>query len=209
MDGTIVDSEPLHFEAFKESFKQFGINLTMDDYMDFGVAKGDRELVEKLSEKYQIRIGMEKALKAKEKTYRIIFEKKTIPMKGALELIENLSQKYILAIASSGAGKNVYFVLKKLGILKYFHQVITADNVERLKPFPDIYEKSYKMLGLKKEECIAIEDSETGLASAKSAGLKCVAIPCKFTKNQNFSQADLILEDLSKITEEKIEALGR
>jgi beta-phosphoglucomutase-like phosphatase (HAD superfamily) len=89
----------------------------------------------------------------------------------------------------------------------YFQAVIVAEDVERVKPFPDIYLKCIEKLNLGKEKCVAIEDSATGLAAAKAAGIKCIAVPCEFTRSQDFSQADLRLEKISEITEEKIFSL--
>lgn len=199
LDGIIVDSEPLHFEAAKKTLNKFGIDLTLEDYLEFGVAKGAKNLFDKLSEKYGVAIDREKAFLAKSENFKEIFEKKAHPREGIAELIKRLDKDYVLAIASSGNGNSVQLVLDKFNFKNYFKAVITAEDVEKVKPFPDIYLKCCATLGLENSECVAIEDSETGLQAAKAAGIKCIVVPCDFTRVQNFSDADLILNDFSEI----------
>lgn len=204
LDGVIVDSEPLHFEAHKKALQGFGIVLTLEDYMEFGVAMGDRNLYEKEAEKFNINIKKEEIAPIKKAVYKKIFEKKAVPRPGIIDLLGKLHAKYALAIASSGSYDSVDFVLAALNLKKYFKVVVTGDDVEKVKPNPDIYNKAMEMLGVSKEECIAIEDSETGMLAAKNAGIRCVAVPCDFTKNQDFLQADWIFGSLEEITFEKI-----
>jgi HAD superfamily hydrolase (TIGR01509 family) len=207
LDGIIVDSEPLHFEAAKKALQEYGIHLTLEEYLKFGIAQGSRNLFEKLSEKYGVSIDMEKAFTVKKDYFNYIFAKKASPRKGVVELIRSLNKDYVLAIASSGTKESVYFVLKTLNIEGNFKVIVTAEDVKRVKPFPDLYTRSCHLLNLKTGECIAIEDSETGLKSAKAAGLRCIIVPCEFTKPQNFSAADLILDNFSDLNKDKIKFL--
>ncbi len=207
LDGIIVDSEPLHFEAAKKALQEAGIDLTIDEYLKFGVAKGSKNLFQKLSQKHNVDLDIKKLFLLKKEEFRRLFLGNIVPRDGIINLIENLSKDYTLAVASSGIRDAVDLVLEKLDIKKYFKVVITAEDVEKVKPHPDIYEKTTQELGFDKNECIAIEDSETGLLSAKAAGIKCVIVPCEFTKSQNFSQAELVLEDFSKINKELLESL--
>ena len=201
-DGVIVDSEPLHFEAHKKALVDFGVDLTFDDYMDFGVSKGDNNLYEKVAQKYGVKIDKEVISKTKKQIYREIFDEKAELIPGILESLEKFSEKYDLAIVSSGVKSSIEYAIDKFNIGKYFKFVITGDDVERVKPFPDVYLKAIELLGHKKEDCVAIEDSETGLEAAKNAGIKCIAISNEFTRNQDFSRADMLLsstKDLKNI----------
>ena len=182
LDGIIVDSEPLHFEAHQKALKQFGINITLDDYLEFGVAKGDASLFDEASKKYGVAIDKEKVSRLKKKLYKDIFCRKAAPREGVLDLFEDLSGKYTLAITSSGAKEVIGLVLEKLGLENKFETVVSGNDVERVKPFPDIYEKVLDLLGLESADCVAIEDSESGLLAAKGAKIKCIVVPCKFTK---------------------------
>lgn len=208
LDGILVDSEPLHFEAHKVALKEFGIDLTREDYMEFGLAKGDWDLYKKMAEKFNVNIDEKEISAIKHKAYREIFDKNAVPREGAIELVESLNRNdYDLAIASSGSKKEVMYILEKFAIKKYFKVIVTGNDVEKVKPAPYIYNKAVELLGVSKEDCIAIEDSATGLAAAKNAGIKCIAVPCSFTKGQDFSAADLVLDNLGEITKEKINNL--
>lgn len=208
MDGVLVDSEPLHFEAHKRALNNFGIDLALDDYMDFGVAKGDVNLHKKVSEKYNIKIDIKKVSLLKKKLYREIFNEKAKPRDGILELISRLYGKYNLAIASSGARDAVEFVLERFNLKDRFQVVVSGGDVVNVKPAPDIYLKALELLNLGGDECVAIEDSETGTVSAKSAGIKCIAAPMEFTKNHNFSKADVVIENISDIDDKLLNNLG-
>lgn len=199
LDGVIVDSEPLHFEAHKKALEKFGVELLLEDYMDFGVAQGDGNLYEKASRKFNVDIDKKEISKLKKQIYRDIFNEKAKLRVGILDLIKSLYGEYDLAVASSGVRDTVEYVIEKFELKKYFREVVTGDDVDRVKPFPDIYNKTVQMLGVDKNECIAIEDSTVGVTAAKEAGIRCLAVPCEFTKNQDFSRADMVLEDIEQI----------
>ncbi|MDI6777985.1 MAG: HAD family phosphatase [Patescibacteria group bacterium] len=207
LDGIIVDSEPLHFEAHQKALRQFGVNITIQDYMEFGVAKGDANLFEKVSKKYGVELNKEKVSKSKKKLYKEIFCEKAVPREGVLDLIKNFSERYALAITSSGAGDIIDFVIDKFSLGNKFKAIISGDDVKKVKPHPDIYEKALGLLELGSTDCIAVEDSESGLLAAKGAGIKCIVVPCDFTKEQNFSIADYIFEGFEEITSEFVDSL--
>ncbi len=98
-------------------------------------------------------------------------------------------------------------LLKNQQLDSYFDLVIGGDMVRRKKPDPEIYLQALQTLGFAPQECIAFEDSEHGLNSAKNAGMYGVAIPNEFTMNHNFSRADLILTGLAEMDDEKISEL--
>lgn len=199
LDGVILDSEPLHFQAHREALKEFGLELSLEDYLAFGVAKGDANLYEKISQKYQVKIDREKISKLKKDIFRKLIDKKANLIEGVKDSLEKWHSQYLLAIASSGAKDMVEMVLEKMKVKKYFPVVVTGDDVEKVKPFPDIYLRAVKLGGFQKGECLAIEDSESGLLAAKTAGLKCAVAPCDFTRSQDFSQADLVVDKLSEL----------
>lgn len=205
LDGVIVDSEPLHFEAHKKALEYFGIELMLEDYLKFGLAKGDESLYKNISEKFDVPIDREKISSLKREYYKEIFNEKGMMVPGILEALQNFSRKYELAVVSSGL--LVGFVVDKFDIGKYFKIFVTGENIKRVKPFPDIYLEALEKMGLSKEECVAIEDSKTGVEAAKSAGIKCIAIPNEFTKNQDFSKADVVLSGIKEVNEDFIESI--
>jgi beta-phosphoglucomutase len=207
VDGTLVDSEPLHFEAARQSLLPFGLNLAVEDYREFGMSRGAWNLYEELSQKYKIDIDKERAFTIKKEIFQELFREHIALRPGVLQFVEDLSQEYALGVASSGARENVCYILEKTRIEKYFKAVVTANDVEKVKPFPDIYFKACDLMDLGTEKCLAVEDSETGLRAAKAAGLRCIVVPCEFTKRQDFSQADIVLKDFSVAQLRRLQSL--
>jgi HAD superfamily hydrolase (TIGR01509 family) len=106
-----------------------------------------------------------------------------------------------MGIVTSSRKEHFELIHQSSDLLKYFNFVLTGDDYTTFKPNPDPYLLAVKKSGFQKEECIAIEDSERGLRSAKSAGIGCIVIPTELTKTGNFSQADKILGNIKEILE--------
>src|ERR1700674_1697581 len=105
-----------------------------------------------------------------------------------------------LGVASSSTRDWVSGHLDRLGILGRFDCVRCRDDVPNAKPAPDLYLAVLDCLGVSASEAIAIEDSPNGVSAAKSAGLRCVAVPNAITANLDLSPADLVLRSLSEVT---------
>jgi len=114
-----------------------------------------------------------------------------------------------LGVASSSTGDWVRGHLERLGIFDRFDCMRCRDDVEHAKPEPDLYIAVLDCLGVTAAEAIAIEDSPNGVAAAKRAGMRCVAIPNSITERLDLSQADMVLGSLADLTvREIVERLG-
>ncbi len=105
-----------------------------------------------------------------------------------------------LGVASSSTSDWVRGHLSRLGILEQFDCMRCRDDVEHAKPEPDLYVAVLDCLGVPASEAIAIEDSPNGVAAAKRAGMRCVAIPNPITAQLDLSQADVVLGSLAEVT---------
>ena len=105
-----------------------------------------------------------------------------------------------LGVASSSTRDWVRGHLARLGILERFDCLRCRDDVEHAKPDPDLYVAVLDCLGVHASEAIAIEDSPNGIAAAKRAGMRCVAIPNSITERLDLSQADVVLTSLARVT---------
>jgi beta-phosphoglucomutase-like phosphatase (HAD superfamily) len=101
-----------------------------------------------------------------------------------------------LAVASSATGDWVAGQLRRVGIHDRFAVVSTADLLPP-KPAPDVYLAALDRLGIGPDEAVALEDSPNGVAAAKAAGLRCVAVPNEATAGLSFAAADLMLPSLA------------
>jgi HAD superfamily hydrolase (TIGR01509 family) len=114
-----------------------------------------------------------------------------------------------LGVASSSTREWVSGHLSRLGILDRFECLRCRDDVAHVKPEPDLYVAVLECLGVAPSEAIAIEDSPNGIAAAKRAGMRCVAIPNSITAQLDMSHADLLLRSLAEVTlAQLLERLG-
>jgi len=199
LDGVIVDSEPVHFKAHRKILKEFGISLTKEDYLEFGVARGDEFLLKTMAKKYKKKINVEEARRLKKKYYISLISTDLKLRKGIKRFLESVDKKYKLALASSSKKEVIELVLKNFDLFQYFKTITSGGEVKKVKPAPDIYLKSIEKAGVLPMESLAIEDSETGVISAKKAGLRCVAFPGKFTRFQDFSKADVMIKNIAEL----------
>jgi len=176
MDGLLIDSERIIMQACITAAQQVGITYTHAEYVELiGRAGPDstRIMVEQLGGESNFNLVMQglDALLAERNN--------TFPLKhGASELLKHYQDNNIIcSVASSSATHHISHRLSQVGVLDYFSHITSGQEVTRGKPNPDIYLLAVNKLGLKAEECIAFEDSETGARAAIAAGLRVVVVP--------------------------------
>lgn len=166
----------------------FKITLLKEDYFNYAGKRGD--IIEaELIKNYNLKIEKGALLNKKEELLIEWFGKKKLKLmsyvKEAVEFFVN-NDKIKLGLASGGPRDEVIIKLKRNSFYSFFPIIVSGSDVERGKPYPDIYLLAAEKLGLKPTNCIAFEDTEYGVASAKSAGLICFAIPGEFSKKTRF-----------------------
>ena len=198
MDGVVVDGMPFHLRAWKEAFSAVGIEVEdIDVYKREGM--DGMETVQEISREKGVPLTPEVQKRVNESKNRIlneIFQVRFIS--GSLELIRKLKARgFKLALVTGTRGEVVRRILRE-GLEGYFDVVITAESVERKKPAPDPYLKAVEELGLKKEECLVIENAPAGIVSAKRAGIRCLAITTSLPESF-LTEADAILPGLEEV----------
>jgi beta-phosphoglucomutase len=203
-DGVIVDTEHLHYEAINTVLSQYGHSIGEKEISE-NVGLTSRQVYTKLKEKLNLPEDVDTLVMKKREIYLVLAAKKAELMPNVAEFIQYLkANNFRVAIASSGFRVQIHTILDKYGLRGHFETIVSIDDVKNPKPHPEIYLEAIKRLGLKSSECIAIEDSDKGIASAKQAGIKVIAVPNEITKNQDLSQADLVLRSLKDATLETI-----
>lgn len=105
-----------------------------------------------------------------------------------------------IAIVSSSPREWIEKHLSRFGLIGAFDAILSADDVTNTKPDPELYLAALTKLGVRAEQAMVFEDSPNGIASAKDAGLYCVAVPNRLTNLCNLDRADLVVQSLSAIT---------
>jgi beta-phosphoglucomutase len=176
MDGVIVDSHPVHKNAWRRFLDSMGKEVTEDDlaFILDGRKKEDilHHFLGELSQEEIHRLGHEKEMLFREEA-----RAELRPVQGIEQLLDGLSRARIkLGVASSGSGSRVHFVLKRLRLLEYFAAIVAGDDVSAGKPDPAIFQLTSKKLDVVPEEILVFEDSVSGVRAAKAAGMRCVGL---------------------------------
>jgi beta-phosphoglucomutase len=201
LDGTLVDSESVHFDAWNVVLSAFSIQLDYNQYLREYAGVSLPTNAERLVRLYDLNSTVESLVEQRQKVLMSRMENhKPKFMPHAKETVEFFHSKNIqLGLVTSSSRSEVDVVLNETGLRKYFSSVVTRDDVGRFKPDPEPYERSSKSLGHKKSDYIVFEDSFSGVRSAKAAGLTCYAIQSfEPERNKLKEQADRIFIDLSE-----------
>ena len=123
---------------------------------------------------------------------------------GAIEAVKRLAEGYPLAVASSSNRPLIDTVLEVAGLAQYFRATVSSEEVARGKPAPDVYLEAARRLAAPPERCAAVEDSHSGIRSAKAAGMRVVAIPNSSypPDEEALAQADVVIGSLDELTKE-------
>jgi beta-phosphoglucomutase len=202
MDGVLIDSEAFICKAAIIMFAEKGVIVKEDDFQPF-VGMGENRYIGGVAEKYNLKLDL---VEAKARTYQIyesITEGHLEPLPGALEFVSFCRRRgLLLALATSADRIKMEINLKAIGLsVMSFQSTINGLEVDRKKPFPDIYIKASGNLGLKPEECLVVEDAVSGVRAAKAAGCRCLAVTTSFNREALF-EADWICDSLLNVPEE-------
>jgi beta-phosphoglucomutase len=202
MDGVLVDSETFICKAAIMMFRELGLKVRPEDFQPF-VGMGENRYLGGVAEYYGIDVDIEKVKARTYEIYRKIVSGKLSPLPGALAFISKCRNRGLrLALATSADTIKMEVNLKEIGLSgNSFHSVITGLDVNKKKPFPDIYLRAADNLGLKPTDCLVVEDAVSGIESGKAAGCKCLAITSSFDAAA-LKEADWICESLLNVPEE-------
>ncbi len=206
LDGTLVDSETLHYRAWEKALLQNGVpSFSFEEFLRFIGTSNEKVAVEHI-ESHNIPKSVAELVLEKQTIYmELLPEIELCP--GVKEMLNRFHEKMKMAVASSSHKKEIMAILDMNNLLGYFSFIIGGDMVQKKKPDPEIYLRTQSFLQLHPDECVAFEDSVHGLNAAKNAGMYGVAIPNMFTKNNNFDRADGIVASFKEVDEKYLSAL--
>ncbi|MFX1573505.1 MAG: HAD family hydrolase [Promethearchaeota archaeon] len=206
MDGVLADTEPIHFESWVKMANEIGAKFTREFFKQtFGQQSPTitRKLVgPSIDETLIIQWS-----NLKESYYREMVKDKLELLPGVIDIIKDLkSEGFKLAIGSSGPSENVELLLTTLKIKNLFDNIITAADVRKGKPEPDVFLVAANLLGIDPKKCIVIEDAPVGIQAANNAGMKSIALTTTHN-TEELQEANLVVQDLSLISINDIKKL--
>ncbi|MEE2774722.1 MAG: HAD-IA family hydrolase [Pseudomonadota bacterium] len=211
VDGTLIENEELHRQAFNDSFIDAGLdwNWSEKTYRDLLAIGGGKERIDHFQRlvlkrspalsKLQVRT----LHKRKRKLYERSLRSNNLTLReGVQELISKARTKGLkLAIATASSSSSVNCLCHSIWGMpteQVFDFITSGDTLLRNKPSPEVYLSTLRKLCLKPSDCIAIEDSRTGLLAACSAGITTIVTPSSYTKNDDFSEASFICKSVAQ-----------
>ncbi len=206
-DGLLMDTETTSLESWRHEWSQWG--LTLDEGAFFADHGGDvsaeryAELAEAAGPTYD-----QKLSHARRVDYRDRLHEDLELAAGIADWIaQGTSSGLRLAVASSSPRHWVTGHLERAGILDVFEILACGDEVADHKPAPDVYLLALDRLGITGDQAVAIEDTPHGVAAARTAGMRCIAIPNPFVDSARFVEAGLVLRSAAELPLD--EALAR
>ncbi len=206
LDGLLADTEKLHFKSYEDSFSKLGLTISEEVYSEHWIRNG-KGIVDFINE-HGLDLDLAEIRALKRERYDELVRATAEPMPGAVEALRMLRGRKRLALATSSYRHSATAVLETLGIEEYFECIASKDNVERVKPFPDIFLFVADKLAVDPAECVVLEDAEKGILAAVAAGMHTIAVPNEHTADNDFSKATLILQSLQDLTLEAVSRLG-
>jgi HAD superfamily hydrolase (TIGR01509 family) len=205
MDGLMIDSERLYFEAEREIARSFGREVSDET---LGRMMG-RKPLESL-ELYVRETGLPITAQETYAVRNVIMERKLRedlrPMPGLDHILEAFRGRLKMAVATGAQRAFLDIVLDGLGIRGAFDVLQDSDDIRSGKPDPEIFLAACRRLGLAPAECVVLEDSENGARAGRRAGCTVIAVPSEYTRAQDFSAADHVVPDLREAAR-RVEAL--
>lgn len=200
-DGLILDTELPDFRSWQEVYQSYGVSLPLEMWVTIvgGDDESDFEPHEYLESLTGKPVDREEIWVARRKSYLETLENQPI-QPGVSEYLTAAKQHNLkLAVASSSPENWVIGHLTRLGLLSHFEVVVTADDVEKIKPAPELFLLAAHKLGVDPREAIVFEDSPNGVRAAKRAQMYAVAVPNAITAQFDLSEADLRLNSLAEM----------
>jgi len=173
-DGTIVDTMPLHYEAWVAALNDHRIEFPEALFYELaGIPTA--KIIEMLNERHGHAMPVQETADYKESLYQKLIPR-VVPIEPVVLLVKEFAGRLPMAVATGGTQAICRKTLGSLGLLEYFQHVVTADDVQNGKPAPDIFLEAARRLGVPAESCYAFEDGELGLQAARAAGMTAIDI---------------------------------
>lgn len=197
MDGVLIDSELYWNEEGVNFFEPRGVKFTLEIKARL-TGRSMRESMQWVKEQFGFTESIDELCEERVRATDHIYNQAAGILPGAEELLGTLKAKGLkVAIASGSFAYRIETIVKRFKWENYFDALVSSDHVNFVgKPNPAIYLHTAKVLGVNPTHCAVIEDSVNGVESAKSAGMKCVAVPNPRWSWGDFSGADLVVNSL-------------
>ena len=208
VDGVLANTEPLHFLSFRQTLAEIGIRLTESDYYANYLGYDDRGCFLAALTAHQHSVDpatLAQLMQRKANAYLESVKDHLVIFPGVREFVRESAATYPLAIASGALRHEIEVILEQAGLRKDFLHITSAEDVTRGKPDPQPFLHALAALNRHRPtqaipagSCLVIEDSIPGIRSAKTAGMKVLAVTNTHT-NQDLHDAHVVTQSLAQV----------
>ncbi len=201
-DGTLADSKKVIIESFQKVLSDINC-IVDDDFLERMIGIGTKlMIIESLKENHiEYDDNFVEELTKKKLEHQVNLSKNVKLFDGTVLLLEELHGRIKIALATMSNRVVIEDLLKQKGLESFFEVVISADDVINPKPHPEIFIKCAKKLNVDPKDCVVVEDSIFGVEAAKTAGMKCIAVPTGFYSKEELKKLnpDLIVDAIEDV----------
>lgn len=200
-DGVLVDTEGLYFQASQEVLRSVGIDLTLDQFKEISLRRGESTFV--LATEHGLADDeVDRLRKQRDRLYAELLASRSCVIDGAEEVLRTLHGQIRMGVVTSAKRQHFETIHANSGVIQYMDFVLTREDYRQTKPHPEPYLTAMKRRGLRPDQCIIVEDSERGLAAATSAGVDCIIVLSEWTREGDFAEAVAVVDHISGVPEE-------
>src|SRR5215813_3166665 len=214
MDGTLIDSEEFHWISWRDTMAKEGVQITREQFLPTFGQRNDSILSQWLGD-IATPARIEKIANAKEEMYRHLIRRDGIsPLPGVADWLYRLhNEGWLQAVASAAPRANIVAVLEALSATHIFQGIVSAEDVRRGKPDPEVYLAAAARVAVPPDRCIVVEDALPGVEGARGAGMRSIGV----SHNGAHLPADIVVSSLElldsnafdKLLEDPIVSLSR
>ncbi|MBN1566963.1 MAG: HAD family phosphatase [Acidobacteria bacterium] len=215
-NGVILNDEPLHFAAMRDTVADFGIHLTREAYWEKYLPFDDTQCLESICRDHSFPLSVkerEEALSRKSHYYQDLLRGGFPLLPGASHFIQAAAEHYPLALASGARREEIETTLECTDLKRYFLAVVAAEDFHLGKPHPESFLLALERLNaalngypIKPEECLVIEDSVAGISGARAAGMACMAVTNSYPR-EALAAANRIINSLDEVRVDSLQDL--
>jgi len=195
MDGLMVDTERLYYTTDVLVAEEYGKKIS-NKIIEQMIGQKPLDSMRIFQKFLETRDSPAILLEKRDLHFLGMLKTDLRPMSGLKEFLNAFYSKIKLAISTGTQFKYLEIILRELDLQNFFEVIQTSDEIKKGKPDPEIYIRTIQQLKLQPYQCIALEDSSNGVKAAKQTGCYVIAIPSWHTKDQDFSTADILLDNL-------------
>ncbi|PIF05410.1 MAG: phosphatase [Draconibacterium sp.] len=169
LDGTLADTMPIHFQAYKKVLHNFGIDFKPEIFEKLAGIPAV-ETITRLNEMYGTNMNAQEIGHLKESVYEKMMHK-IQPVEPVVALVKRYYGKIPMSVGTGGYKRLSWKSLRILKLDRYFDILVSSEDVQRPKPNPDTFLRCAELMGAKPSDCQVFEDGITGIKAAKTAGM--------------------------------------